>query len=128
MPENNQIYIKLELSKDPITNELTIITHLNPNAPNVIQKENTISWKPTPQEQLFLSQAFQFFTKNTDTPKKIYTFSNHNTISPTESTPHHQPSENNTTNETPPQPHTPTTQTDPQQKIEKILQEKTSSY
>ncbi|RLF40448.1 MAG: hypothetical protein DRN12_05405 [Thermoplasmata archaeon] len=98
MPDGN-IYIRLEIAKDPITNTLTLITHLNPNAPNITLRENSISWKPTAEEQKFLSQAFQFFSSS----KSSTSWS---------------PSQSNV--------HTDTSyDTDPHQKIEKILQEKT---
>lgn len=97
MPDGN-IYIRLEIAKDPITNTLTLITHLNPNAPNITIRENSISWKPTAEEQKFLSQAFQFFSSS----KISASWSSSQTNF-----------------------HTTSNDMDPHQKIEKILQEKT---
>ena len=97
MPDGN-IYIRLEIAKDPITNTLTLITHLNPNAPNITIRENSISWRPTAEEQKFLSQAFQFFSSS-----KMST-----SWSPSQT--HFHATSNDM---------------DPHQKIEKILQEKT---
>ena len=99
---DRNIYIRLEIAKDPISNTLTLITHLNPNAPNITVRENSISWRPTDEEQKFLSQAFQSFTSS-----KTYwhpagtTTTTHNTTS---------------------------SDMDPHQKIEKILQEKTGLH
>ncbi|HDM67246.1 MAG TPA: hypothetical protein ENG62_02535 [Thermoplasmatales archaeon] len=104
MHDERNIYIRLEVARDPSSNSLTLITHLNPNAPNVTLRENSISWKPTLEEQKFLMQAFQFFssykTSNQWTPRS------NNYDQRVES-----PSE-----------------IDPHQKIEKILQEKLHSY
>jgi hypothetical protein len=58
MNKNENIHIKLEISKDPMTGDLNIMTRFDPNAPNFIKDENGFSWLPTQEEREFLNEAF----------------------------------------------------------------------
>ncbi|RLF29506.1 MAG: hypothetical protein DRN08_02030 [Thermoplasmata archaeon] len=63
MNEEENIYIKLEIEKDPMTGELIISTRFDPNAPNFSQDENGICWSPTEAERRFLNEAFELMSK-----------------------------------------------------------------
>ena len=58
MDRNQNIHIKLEISKDPHTGSLNLLTRFNPNAPNFARDEEGFSWSPTPEERAFLNEAF----------------------------------------------------------------------
>jgi len=57
MDTKDDIFIKLELTKNPKNGSLTITAHLNPAAPNITSYEDHISWMFTPEEIDFLSDA-----------------------------------------------------------------------
>ena len=57
MNENSNIYFKLELIRN--SKNLNINIHLNQNAQNITLDEHTISWSPTKEELLFLSDVSQ---------------------------------------------------------------------
>ena len=47
MDKNENIHIKLEISRDPTTGHLNLMTRFDPNAPNFIKDEDGFSWSPT---------------------------------------------------------------------------------
>ena len=47
MDKNENIHIKLEISRDPNTGALNLMTRFDPSAPNFIKDENGFSWSPT---------------------------------------------------------------------------------
>lgn len=57
MEQNNNIFIKLELTKNLQTKNLTLTAHLNPQAPNIKTFEDHISWVFTEEEQELLFDA-----------------------------------------------------------------------
>jgi hypothetical protein len=57
MTDNSNIAIKLELCKDKFTNNLSIVTHFDPNAPNFYNENGKFFWVPTPDEVAFLKEA-----------------------------------------------------------------------
>jgi len=63
MDKNENIHIKLEISRDPHTGALSLLTRFDPNAPNFIKDENGFSWSPTPEERAFLNEAFDLIFK-----------------------------------------------------------------
>jgi hypothetical protein len=63
MDRDQNIHIKLEISKDPNTGALTLMTKFDPNAPNFIKDDNGFSWSPTPEEREFLNEAFDILSK-----------------------------------------------------------------
>jgi hypothetical protein len=63
MDENENIHIKLEISRDPMTGHLNLMTRFDPNAPNVVKDENGFSWLPTKEEREFLNEAFDMLLK-----------------------------------------------------------------
>jgi len=63
MEKNENIYIKLEINRNPTTGHLKLIARFNPNAPNFIKEDNGFSWSPTPEEREFLNEAFDIFLK-----------------------------------------------------------------
>ena len=63
MDKNENIHIKLEISRDPASGKLNLMTKFDPNAPNFIKEENGFSWSPTPEERAFLNEAFDMVTK-----------------------------------------------------------------
>ena len=63
MDKNQNIHIKLEISKDPNTGNLNLMTKFNPNAPNFIKDDVGFSWSPTAEERQFLNEAFDMIQK-----------------------------------------------------------------
>ena len=63
MQKNENIYIKLEISKDPHTGSLNLMTRFDTNAPNFTRDENGFSWSPTSEEREFINEAFKLITK-----------------------------------------------------------------
>ena len=63
MDKNENIHIKLEISKDPNTGHLNLMTRFDSNAPNFIKDENGFSWSPTKEEREFLNEAFEMLLK-----------------------------------------------------------------
>ena len=70
------IYCKIELVKDKNTGKMMVTAHLNPQAPNIITNEQSISWTPTFEEQHFLMDAIALLKKQQDQP--IVTFTKKN--------------------------------------------------
>jgi len=58
MGKDDKIHIKLEISKDPSSGEVNLITRFDTNAPNFVKDENGFRWYPTPEERDFLNEAF----------------------------------------------------------------------
>ncbi len=63
MEKSQNIHIKLEISRDPNTGSLNLLTRFDPNAPNFIKDENGFSWSPTNEERQFLNEAFDMIQK-----------------------------------------------------------------
>jgi len=63
MDKNENIHIKLEISRDPNTGALNLMTKFDTNAPNFIKNENGFSWSPTKEEREFLNEAFDMVLK-----------------------------------------------------------------
>jgi len=63
MEKNEKIHIKLEISRDPTTGGLNLMTRFDPNAPNFVKDENGFSWAPTSEEREFLNEAFDMIQK-----------------------------------------------------------------
>jgi len=63
MDKNENVYIKLEIGRDPETGQLNIMTKFDPNAPNFIKDETGFSWSPTKEEREFLNEAFEMIIK-----------------------------------------------------------------
>ena len=61
--KNENVHIKLEISRDPSTGKLSLLAKFDPSAPNFITEENGFSWSPTPEERAFLNEAFEMITK-----------------------------------------------------------------
>ena len=63
MEKSEKIHIKLEISRDPSTGALSLLTKFDPNAPNFTKEENGFLWSPTPEERDFLNEAFDMILK-----------------------------------------------------------------
>jgi hypothetical protein len=63
MDKNENIHIKLEISRDPNTGALNLMTRFDPNAPNFIKDETGFSWSPTAEERKFLNEAFDMILR-----------------------------------------------------------------
>ena len=61
--KNENIHIKLEISRHPTTGHLNLMARFDPNAPNFIKDDNGFSWSPTPEERAFLNEVFDIFLK-----------------------------------------------------------------
>ncbi|HMA82975.1 MAG TPA: hypothetical protein VKP59_01965 [Candidatus Thermoplasmatota archaeon] len=72
MAQSN-IYCKIELIKDPNTGQLSLTAHLNPQAKNITTDEQTISWKPTREEQHFLVDAIHLLKNQQQSPVVTFT-------------------------------------------------------
>lgn len=63
MNKNENIHIRIEISKDPITGHINLLTRFDQNAPNFVKDENGFSWSPTSEERAFLNEAFEMLLK-----------------------------------------------------------------
>lgn len=63
MNKNENIHIRIEISKDPITGHLNLMTRFDTNAPNFVKDESGFSWAPTPEERAFLDEAFEMLLR-----------------------------------------------------------------
>ena len=63
MEKNENIHIKLEINRDPMTGNLNLMTRFDTNAPNFIKDETGFSWAPTKEEREFLNEAFDMIQK-----------------------------------------------------------------
>jgi hypothetical protein len=63
MNKNENIHIRIEISKDPMTGHLNLMTRFDPSAPNFVKDENGFSWVPTPEERAFLDEAFEMLLR-----------------------------------------------------------------
>ena len=59
MAKEDKIYIKIELCKDKESDELTLMTYFDSNAPNFSNDEEGYYWMPTIEERDFLNEAFE---------------------------------------------------------------------
>ena len=57
--KNENVYIKLEIGRNPDTGKLTLLAKFDQNAPNFTKEEDGFSWSPTPEERAFLNEAFE---------------------------------------------------------------------
>ena len=58
MEKNKQIFIKIQIEKDPETDQLMLKAKFDADAPNIVQDNYGISWIPTPAELEFINEAF----------------------------------------------------------------------
>jgi len=63
MYKTENIHIRLEISKNPESGELTLMTRFDQNAPNFNKEENGYSWAPTQEEREFFNEAFDIVLK-----------------------------------------------------------------
>ena len=63
MDKNENIFIKLEISRDPHSGNLSLLTRFNPEAPNFKEEDDGFIWSPTPEERAFLNEAFDMILK-----------------------------------------------------------------
>jgi len=63
MDKDENIFIKLEIGRDPVTGKLNILTRFDTNAPNFIKNENGFSWSPTKEERDLINEAFEMILK-----------------------------------------------------------------
>jgi hypothetical protein len=63
MTKDENIHIKLEISRDPNTGALNLKTRFDPNAPNFIKDEKGFSWAPTTEERELINEAFAMILK-----------------------------------------------------------------
>lgn len=63
MDKNQNIHIRLEISKDPHSGEINLMTRFDDNAPNFTKDENGFRWFPTDEEREFLNEAFDMISK-----------------------------------------------------------------
>lgn len=57
--KNENVYIKLEISRNPETGKLSLLAKFDQNAPNFSKEEDGFSWSPTSEERAFLNEAFE---------------------------------------------------------------------
>jgi len=63
MDKNENIHIRLEISKDPNSGQINLITRFDENAPNFTKDEAGFRWFPTNEERDFLNEAFEMMLK-----------------------------------------------------------------
>lgn len=64
MNKDDKIYIRLEICKDKNSDELTIMTHFDSNAPNFSKDKDGYFWMPTLEERNFINEAFELIPTN----------------------------------------------------------------
>ena len=64
MNKDDKIYIRLEIRKDKSSDELTIMTHFDSNAPNFSKDKDGYFWMPTLEERNFINEAFELIPTN----------------------------------------------------------------
>ena len=57
------IHIKLEISRDKSSGNLTLMTKFDTKAPNFKKEDTGFSWSPTPEERQFINEAFDMIEK-----------------------------------------------------------------
>lgn len=75
MTEEDKIHIKLEICRNKDSDELAIMTHFDPNAPNFFKDKEGYLWMPTVEEKDFINEAFELMPINkikTSSEKTIY--------------------------------------------------------
>ena len=70
MGKDDKIHIRLEISRDTTSGELTIMTRFDPNAPNFSKDEDGYFWMPTLEERNFINKAFELIS--TTNIKSLY--------------------------------------------------------
>ncbi|MEA3457820.1 MAG: hypothetical protein U9R21_03990 [Candidatus Thermoplasmatota archaeon] len=78
MDDVEKIRIKLELCKDKELG-LAIVAHFNLDAPNFFKEGESYLWRPTPNERMFISEAFELIStgrNETAEGKNVFKFSN----------------------------------------------------
>ena len=60
---NQNIYIKLEIIRNPKTGKVGISTHFDPYAPNFTKDKNGFTWQPTIEERELLNEAIDLLLK-----------------------------------------------------------------
>ena len=63
MNNYENIYIKIEINKDPSTGQINLIARFDPNAPNFIKDENGFWWIPTSEERKFINESFEMIQR-----------------------------------------------------------------
>ncbi len=63
MTKNENIHIRLEISKDSDTGTMNLVTRFDTNAPNFTKDEIGFRWFPTDEERNFLNEAFDMIAK-----------------------------------------------------------------
>lgn len=63
MTKNENIHIRLEISKDSDTGTMNLVTRFDTNAPNFTKDETGFRWFPTDEERNFLNEAFDMIAK-----------------------------------------------------------------
>lgn len=63
MDKNEKIHIRLEISKDPHSGQMNLVTRFDSDAPNFTKDENGFRWFPTDEEREFLNEAFEMIVK-----------------------------------------------------------------
>ena len=61
--KNENIHIKLEISRNPSTGKLNLCAKFDQTAPNFKKEEDGFSWAPTAEERAFLNEAFEMINK-----------------------------------------------------------------
>ena len=64
MNKDDKIYIRLEIRKDKNSDELTIMTHFDSNAPNFSKDKDGYFWMSTLEERNFINEAFELIPTN----------------------------------------------------------------
>lgn len=63
MGKNNNIYVKLRVEKDSISENLGLNVHFDSDTPNFYIEKNAIFWFPTTDELDFVNEAFEMLSE-----------------------------------------------------------------
>jgi len=60
---NQNVYIKLEIVRNPKTGKVGISTRFDPDAPNFSKEKDGFVWEPTHEERDFLNEVLYLISR-----------------------------------------------------------------
>lgn len=82
MQKNQNIFVRIQLEKDPETNDFGLNVYFDKTAPNFSVEQNGISWSPTLEELNFIIEAFGMIAQKKPREKTWHHEDDHETIVP----------------------------------------------
>ncbi len=64
MLNDQEIFIKLEITLDEVTGKIKIVTHFDLNAPNILIDHEGLAWFPTKKEKEIFNETYEIFSNS----------------------------------------------------------------